>query len=143
MKAILADPAIKEALVSVSPTSRQNRSIILVFMMRQNMQTSGLRWRLALQCAVFPAQVVIALEKLCLRIKSRPTFGETARLAMQRRDMLTNRPVEPLQKRSRDLFERDQFFDAKYHPSGHRYQTPPRALFDNLPVTHSRIGHDL
>src|SRR5262249_758127 len=70
-------------------------------------------------------------------------FGETARLAMHRRDILPNRPVEPLQKRSRDLFERDQFFDAKYHPSGHRYQTPPRALFDNLPVTHSRIGHDL
>ena len=106
-------------------------------------QASRLGWRLALQCAVFPAQVVIALEKLRLRIERRPTFGETARLAMQRRDLLPNRPVEPFQKRGRDLFERDQFFDAKNHPSGHCCQTPPRALFDNLPVTHSRIRHDL
>ena len=62
---------------------------------------------------------------------------------MQRRDVLTNRPIEPLQKRGRDLFKRDQFFDAEDDPSGHCHQTPPRALFDNLPVTHSRIGHDL
>jgi len=35
-------------------------------------QASGLRWRLPLQRAVFPAQIVIALEKLYLCIKSRP-----------------------------------------------------------------------
>jgi hypothetical protein len=33
--------------------------------------------------SLFPAQIVVALEKLCLRIESRPTLGETARLAMQ------------------------------------------------------------
>ena len=82
-------------------------------------QASGLRWRLALQCAVFPAQIVIALEKLRLCIERRPTFGETARLAMQRRNVLPNRSVESFQKRGRDLFKRDQFFDAKDHPSGH------------------------
>ena len=70
-------------------------------------QASGLRWRLPLQCAMFPAQIVIALEKLRLRIERRPTLGETARLAMQRRDVLPNRPVESFQKRGRDLFERD------------------------------------
>ncbi len=82
-------------------------------------QASGLRWCLTLQRAVFPAQVVIALEKLCLRIKSRPALGETARLAMQRRDMLTNRPVEAFQERGRDLFERNQFRYAEDDPSGH------------------------
>ena len=48
----------------------------------------------------FRHRVVIALEKLRLRIESRPTLGETARLAMQRRDVLTNRPVEAFQERS-------------------------------------------
>jgi hypothetical protein len=47
---------------------------------------------------VFPAQVVIALEKLCLRIESRTTFGETARLAAQRRDALSNRSVQAFQQ---------------------------------------------
>ena len=82
-------------------------------------QTNSLRWRFAFQRAVLPAQVVVALEKLCLRIKSRPTFGETARLAMQRRDVLPDRSVESFQKRGRDLLERDQFFDTEDHPSGH------------------------
>jgi len=57
---------------------------------------------------VVPAQIVIALEYLRLRIESRPALGETARLAMQRRDVLPNRPVEALQERGRDLPERDQ-----------------------------------
>ena len=82
-------------------------------------QTSGLRWRLPLQCAVFPAQVVIAFEKLRLRIKSCSALGETARLAMQRRNVLTNRPVESFQKLGRDLFERNQFRHAKDDSSGH------------------------
>ena len=81
-------------------------------------QASGLRWCFAFQRAVLPAQVVVALEKLCLRIKSRPTFGETARLTMQRRDRLTDRPIQAFQKRGRDLFQRDQFFDTEDHPSG-------------------------
>lgn len=106
-------------------------------------QASGLRWRLTLQRTVFPAQVVITLEKLRLGIERRLTLGETARLAMQRRDVLTNRPVQAFQERSRDLFKRDQFFGAYDDPSDHRHQTPPRALFDNLPVPHSRIRHDL
>jgi uncharacterized membrane protein len=62
-------------------------------------QANGLRWRLTLQCAVFPAQVVITLEKLRLCIERRPTLGETARLAMQRRDVLSNRPVQAFQER--------------------------------------------
>ena len=70
--------------------------------------TSSLRWRFPLQCAVLPAQVVVTLEKLCLRLKCCPTLGETARLAMQRRDLLPKRPVEPFQKGSRDLLERNQ-----------------------------------
>jgi hypothetical protein len=73
-------------------------------------RASGSRRRLALQCAVFPAQIVIALEKLCLHIKGRPAFGETARLATQRRDMPPNRSVEAFRERGRDLLERDQFF---------------------------------
>ena len=75
-------------------------------------QASGLRWRLTLQCAVFPAQVVIALEKLRLRIERRPTLGETARLAMQRRDVLTNRSIEAFQERGRNLFERSDVIHA-------------------------------
>lgn len=82
-------------------------------------QASGLSWRFAFQRAVFPAQIVIALEKLCLRIKRRPTFCETARLAMQWHDVLSQRSVQSLQQRGRDLFERDQFFDAKDHPAGY------------------------
>jgi hypothetical protein len=73
-------------------------------------QASGLRWRLALQCALFPAQIVVTLEKLRLPIKSSPTLGETARLAMRRRDLLANRPVQAFQERGRDLLELDQFF---------------------------------
>ena len=69
---------------------------------------------------MLPAQVVIALEKLRLRIESRPTLGETARLAMQRRDVLPNRPIEAFhQERGRDLPERDQVFDAEDYPSDH------------------------
>jgi hypothetical protein len=60
-------------------------------------QASGLRWCLTLQYAVFPSRVVIALEKLRLRIKRRPTLGETARLAMWRRDVLPNCPVQAFQ----------------------------------------------
>ncbi len=82
-------------------------------------QASRLRWRLPLQRAVFPAQIVIALEKLRLRIKPRPTLRETARLAMQRRDLLPNCPVEPFQERGRNLLERDQFFYAENHSSSH------------------------
>ena len=76
-------------------------------------QASGLRWRLTLQRTVFPAQVVITLEKLRLGIERRLTLGETARLAMQRRDVLPNRPVEPFQERGRDLLQLVQFFDAE------------------------------
>jgi hypothetical protein len=68
-----------------------------------------LGWRLTLQRAVLPAQFVIALEKMCFRIKNRPALGETARLAMQRRDVLSNRPVELFPQRGRDLFEWNQF----------------------------------
>ena len=68
---------------------------------------------------MLPAQIVIALKKLRLRIENRPALGETVRLATQRRDVLPNRPVEAFQERSRDLLERDQFFDAEDHPSSH------------------------
>ena len=106
-------------------------------------QASGLRRRFALQCAVLPAQVVVTLEKLRLRIERRPTFGETARLTMQGHDVLSNRPIEPFQQRGRDWLERDQFFDAEHDPSGDGDQTPPRPLFDHLPVAHSRVRYDL
>jgi hypothetical protein len=86
---------------------------------RWSQDASGLRWHLTLQRAVFPEQIVIALEKLCLRIKNRPTLGETARLAMQRRYVLTNRPIQAFQKLGRDLFERNQFRYAEDDPSGH------------------------
>ena len=68
---------------------------------------------------MLPAQIVVAFEKLRLRIESRPALGETVRPATQRRDVLPNRPVEAFQERSRDLLERDQFFDAEDHPSSH------------------------
>ena len=37
---------------------------------------------------------------------------------------------------------RDQFFDAEEHSSAHRDQTPFHMLFDDLPGTDSRIGHN-
>jgi len=82
-------------------------------------QASGLRWCLTLQCAVFPAQIVVALEKLRLRVERRPALGESARLAMQWRDALPNRPVEAFQERGRNLLERDQLCYAEDYPSGH------------------------
>lgn len=106
-------------------------------------QASSLCWRLALQCAVFPAQVVVAFEKLRLRVKRRSALGEAACLAMQWHDVLAHRSVQAFQQRSRDLFERNQFFNTKDHAASHREQTPPNSLFDNLPVAQARIRHDL
>jgi uncharacterized membrane protein len=82
-------------------------------------QASSLRWRHALQCAVFPAQIVVTLEKLHLPIKSCPALSEIARLVMQRRNLLPNSTVEALQERGRDLLELDRFFYAEDYPSAH------------------------
>ena len=105
--------------VTAIPTSLQTLCPNAAIQSAVVAQASGLRWRLALQHAVFPAQVVITLEKLCLHIKSRSALCETARLATQRRDVPPDRCVEAFQELSRDLPERDKFFDAEDHPSGH------------------------
>jgi len=90
---------------------------------------------------MFPAQIVITLEELCLPIKRCPTLGETACLAVQRHDLLPDRPIESFEQRSRDLFERNQLFHSEDDSPGDRHQPTPGSLFDNLTITQSRIRH--
>ena len=52
---------------------------------------------------MLPAQIVVAFEKLRLRIERSPALGETACLAMQWHNVLADCPVQALQKRGRDL----------------------------------------
>ena len=86
-----------------------------------------------------PAQIVVALEELRLRVNRCPALAKL-RATMQRHDVLANRPVEPFQERGRDLLEWNQLAT----PKTTRRVTDSRrrrALFDNLP-THSRVRHD-
>ena len=106
-------------------------------------QASRLRWRAAFQCPVFAAQVVVTLEELRLCIERGATLGKTARFAVQRHDVLAERPIESLQQRSRDLGERDQLRDADNHAPGHRDQAASLALLDHLSIPQTRIRHDL
>lgn len=70
-------------------------------------QAGCLRRRLSFQRAVRATEIVVALEQLHLSLERRSTLGETPSLAMQRRDVLSDGPVESLEQRGRDLRERD------------------------------------
>jgi hypothetical protein len=106
-------------------------------------QASGLCRCFPLQCTVLPAQVVVALEKLGLRLQRGAALGETPRLPMQRYDVLADCPVQAFQQRGRDLFERNQLLDAEDDSSGDGHQSPPFALLDDLAVAHAWVGYDL
>ena len=105
-------------------------------------QTGCLRRRLALQRRVRSTQIVVTLEQLHLSLKRRSTLGEIPSPAMQRRDLLSDRPIEPLEQRGRDLWERDRLFISEDHSSAHRHQSPPFALFDHLPVAQPWVRHN-
>ena len=59
------------------------------------------------------AQIVMVPEKLRLRIERCLTLREMSRLAMRRREVLSSRPGQTLQKQDLDLLERNQFFYAE------------------------------
>ena len=88
------------------------------------------------------AQVVIALKELRVRIKCRATLGKTARLAMEWRDVLADRPIESFQQRGRDARQWQQFRAAEDDAPGQRHAAAAFVLFDHLPITQAWIRHN-